>query len=86
MPEKIRAVVRDRELGGNTLDRYKSSPATSSSFARAKDNSLPLEAQVIPHEELKEELLTGLTSDYDLNLFKSAWQKATKVNEEVRTI
>jgi hypothetical protein len=83
MPEKVRAAVGSREVMPNASDRYKLSPAPSRSFAAIKDNSLVAEAQVVPHEELKEELLTGLTSEYDLKLFKSAWEKAAQINEEV---
>ncbi|XP_048588637.1 histone acetyltransferase KAT7 isoform X2 [Nematostella vectensis] len=38
--------------------------------------------QVLPPEELNEEPLKGLTPEYDLKLFKEAWDKAAEANEE----
>lgn len=66
-----------------TVDRYKSTPLPSSrnSFIPLKND--PNITAKVPHEELDEDCLEGLTSDYDLNIFKSAWQKAATVNEEV---
>ena len=84
MPEKIRSAMRGSDITpSTTVDRYKSTPLPSSAnrFIPLKSDS-SVNAKV-PHQELDEDKLTGLTSDYDLNLFKSAWQKAVAVNEEV---
>lgn len=78
MPEKVRAAVGSAELIPNNLDKYKMSPAPSRSSSVKEP-----ESPIAPREELKEEMLKGLTSEYDFQLFKTAWEKAAEVNEEV---
>ncbi|KAK3733941.1 hypothetical protein QZH41_009599 [Actinostola sp. cb2023] len=86
MPEKIRSAVRGGDIASATVDRYKPTRLPSSSFVPIKDDPTSAEPPKIPREELKEELLTGLTSDSDLNLFKSAWKKAAQINEEEQSV
>lgn len=81
MPEKIRSAVRGGDIAPS--ERYKTNPLPSCSFVPIKSDSMVNIPTKVPHEELNEEKLTGLTSDNDFDLFKSAWKKAAKVNEEV---
>lgn len=84
MPEKIRSAVRGGDIApAASLERYKTAPLPSSSFVPIRSDALLDMRSKVQREELDEKKLKGLTPDLDFYLFKNAWEKAAKVNEEV---
>ena len=92
MPEKVRAAVMNKEIipDGPSLSRQK--PKNSGAVPRTRVEKNGAQASVIGEsslshvEQLNEEALRGIASEYDFNLFKEAWTKAMQANDEVLTI
>lgn len=85
MPEKIRAAVTSKEITPES-SRSKLSEDRQrhpSNRTHPWTNQNKSENSSVSVEQLDEEPLKGLTSEYDLKIFKEAWMKAVQANEEV---
>ena len=93
MPEKIRAAVTSKEITPEEHNIKKAHGQTRPGSAISKDPVSSAAAEQASHsytngmavlDNLDEEALKEITSEGDLKMFKDAWAKAIKANEEVR--